>query len=340
MENQLCEFYKKDKMAMFDLIKLEYNENNFDMVRRYSKIYLEYFSKFRDEMCSDVYFFYGIATKCTDHIQGLLLLETATLMDTCKQKDEISTHLTKLNSVPNLLHFIFFKEKEFQKHYYACIKSASIHMPTFDIIVHNDEEPTENVWWEKVKQITNVKVQHYQRPKWFDGFQIEHVQYSADIARLEILFQYGGVYLDTDMLILKDISPILTRGGVILSTESGAHDYINSILVSVPCNIFLIHILNAFKSYLRITDCWATHIREGVKSLLTPENIERYNIEILDHNLFFGFRWLDTYKFQEIDTYISPEMFGIHLFDTIHFKILAESSYLNGLCDKYFNENE
>tara|TARA_B110000483_G_scaffold111843_1_gene135978 strand:+ start:3552 stop:4568 length:1017 start_codon:yes stop_codon:yes gene_type:complete len=335
MEIQLCEFYKKDKNTMFELIKSEYHKNNYDTVSAYSSIYLRLFSKIQDEMCSDVYFFTGIATKSTDNIQALILLETAASMGTCQFKEEIGTHLPQEETIPSLIHFIYFKEKEFQKHHYACIKSASVHMPTFDIIVHNDEEPTDNVWWEMVKLAQNVKVQYYKRPKCFDGFQIEHVQYSADIARLEILFLYGGVYLDTDMLILKDFSSILNKGRIIFSTESGTHDYINSILISVPCNMFIMHMLNAFKSFLRITDCWATHIREGVGTLLTIENIQRYRIEILDHTLFYGFRWLDTFKFNEIEKYIQIEMFGIHLFDTIHHSVLVDNPYLNKLCAEY-----
>ena len=95
--------------------------------------------------------------------------------------------------------------------------------------------------------------------------------------------------------------------------------------------MFLMHILEIFKSYLRITNCWATHIREGVGTLLTTENIAKYNIKILDHQLFFNFRWLDSWKFQNIEENVTEEMFGVHLFDTIHFETLVNSPFLNKL---------
>ena len=31
----------------------------------------------------------------------------------------------------------------------------------------------------------------------------------ADYVRVKILYNYGGIYLDTDMEIIKDISPLL-----------------------------------------------------------------------------------------------------------------------------------
>ena len=326
------DFYKKDKNAMFSQIQQEYEQGQYREVVKYSNIYLNYFSKIHDKMCSDVYYYNAIAHENTDVVTSRILKETSASVLGNNDENNDKTE------IPKILHFIYFKEKEFQKHYYVCIKSAAVNMSDYKIIIHNDEEPVDNVWWNMTKSIDNVKINKYKRPTVFDNFQVGHVQYAADIARLEILYDYGGVYLDTDMLILKDFSSIIDNDySIIFSTESGSHDYINSILISKPSNMFLMHILQIFKSYLRITDCWATHIREGVNTLLTRENTNKYHIQILDHRSFFNFRWLDTWKFQNIEQNITEEMFGVHLFDTIHFDILVDNEYLHKLYIEFSN---
>ena len=48
--------------------------------------------------------------------------------------------------------------------------------------------------------------------------------YVADVVRFQKLYEYGGIYLDTDMLILKDMSPLLEK------------DYKNNSDKSTSCN--------------------------------------------------------------------------------------------------------
>ena len=35
------------------------------------------------------------------------------------------------------------------------------------------------------------------------GNEIEHFAHKADVIRLEVLRDYGGIYLDTDVLVIK-----------------------------------------------------------------------------------------------------------------------------------------
>lgn len=52
-----------------------------------------------------------------------------------------------------------------------------------------------------------------------DAFEDKQFAFVADVARLEYLLDTGGVYLDTDVEVCKDLTPFLAREALSLSME-------------------------------------------------------------------------------------------------------------------------
>ena len=68
-------------------------------------------------------------------------------------------------------------------------------------------------WWEKVQPFLNlIKIKP---PDTINGKQIAHPAHQADVARLNILIEHGGIYLDLDILCVKSFAPLLHHSFVL-----------------------------------------------------------------------------------------------------------------------------
>lgn len=85
-----------------------------------------------------------------------------------------------------------------------CIESWKKTCPDFEI----------KEWNERNFPVEHFPFAHhmYQEKKW---------AFVADYARLHILYEHGGFYLDTDMLLLQSLSPLTTHTCVLGEEEPG-----------------------------------------------------------------------------------------------------------------------
>lgn len=98
----------------------------------------------------------------------------------------------KKQQIPKVLHYFWFGKAELPKLEQRCIKSWREKCPDYEI--RRWDESNYDVSKNKYMQ------QAYEAKKW--GFV-------PDYARLDIIYQYGGIYLDTDVEILKCLDPLL-----------------------------------------------------------------------------------------------------------------------------------
>ena len=86
--------------------------------------------------------------------------------------------------------------------YQAVKRAYEIHNP--DIIYFWTNLPELTCEWGK-KILPMVELMECELPTEYDGVEIVYPQYISDIMRLEILDEYGGIYMDTDMLLKKPL---------------------------------------------------------------------------------------------------------------------------------------
>ncbi len=340
-ENKLDKYKKLNKEQLFNICNDLYEKQNFIEYDVASKLYLDYFKEINDKEKQKIIFLNGCRNFNTDKEKAICDYETLYNDNECDEEIRKFTgwNLDMLypknnESIPKIVHLIYFKERELELYNYVCILSMIQHMKDYSFVMYNDIEPTENIYWQKLKNNSKIDFKKHNRPKEFDGFDINYVQYAADITRLELLYEYGGIYMDLDMLILKNFDNLIKNKDFYISYESGKDDsvLINSILISKPKNEFIKIWLDSFKTGLRMNK-WAYHISKQNKYLLDTNKsyLIKYNIEILDSKYFFNFRWTDIDKFQNIKDNITQDMYGIHLFDTI----LKDTLKNNIFFDKY-----
>ena len=92
------------------------------------------------------------------------------------------------------IHYCWFGDKKLSKLAKKCIKSWKKYLPDYKIICWNEENTD-------INECPFIK-EAYEKKKW---------AFVADYARVKALYEYGGIYFDTDMLIKKDIKFLLEK---------------------------------------------------------------------------------------------------------------------------------
>jgi len=242
------------------------------------------------------------------------------------------------SSIPKIIHILYFGETDFYNFHHRCLHSMLQYMPNYEIRIYNAKEPVGNVYWDDIKKQPRISIHKMDPPVFYDGFELKHFQYKADVVRLELLYKHGGVYLDLDMLITRPFDNVFASGHSFYISEeraNGAGDgaLINAFLAAKPKNGFIQLWLNEFKSGLRL-GIWATHIRDSNKKLLQehPHYMHKYHIRILDGKLFMPLHWQDTVAFIQSETVphdFPPESYGTHLWETILGDVMRKNEFLH-----------
>jgi len=108
--------------------------------------------------------------------------------------------------IDNKFHFVYIKERAWKLHHYLSVKSAHQRSGATEIVLWCDELP-EGEWWERTKPYVNI--QRVIAPKAIFGKPITQPAHKSDVIRLMVLNEHGGIYADTDVIIVKPFTDLL-----------------------------------------------------------------------------------------------------------------------------------
>ena len=107
-------------------------------------------------------------------------------------------------SIPKVIHYCWFGKGKMPAIAEKCIKSWKKYCPDYEIVCWNEDnfDLTQNRYMREA----------YEAGKW---------AFVSDFARLKIIYDHGGIYLDTDVEIIKPIDPLLENNGFMGFDEKG-----------------------------------------------------------------------------------------------------------------------
>lgn len=117
---------------------------------------------------------------------------------------------TDVYVVPNIVHFVWFapdNQKPLSFINYLSIKSAHKIQRPEAILLHFNFLPA-GEWWERLLREVPITLVHKVAPEEIHGQKISHAFHKGDVAKLEILVEYGGIYLDYDVIVLNSLDPV------------------------------------------------------------------------------------------------------------------------------------
>lgn len=132
----------------------------------------------------------------------------------------------------------------------------------------------------------------------------------ADIMRYEILYKYGGIYLDIDFEIFKNLEPLITHDLVVCNEDSNINEYMtNAFIYSIAGNTCLKNCVDNIKTcplggtinVSIATGPW--YFRKQIS--LEDARVLPTHVMYPTHYTQKGFR----------PDYFSPETYGIHHWD-------------------------
>ncbi|CAF0943090.1 unnamed protein product [Adineta steineri] len=205
---------------------------------------------------------------------------------------------------------------EFHLINYLVLLSARQQIKPKQIYLHYSFEPT-GYWWLKAKQdrqlnLTLVKIPPitsiYNHP-------LHHHAHRSDIARLETLDKYGGIYLDLDVLVLKSFSKLISNSyqvEAIFAWEDKQYNTIcNAVIIAPIHSKFLRRIYQSYQSFN--SSCWACH-----SVFLTGQlaNIYQNEVYVLPSKAFFTPSWSHIGELYLYNKYNFKNNYACHLWNS------------------------
>lgn len=111
--------------------------------------------------------------------------------------------------VPNVVHYIQLDNHTMGFTMYLSIKSVLINHVPDRIFIHCDCERMEGRYARKLEGEPLITINKIERIKRIYGKKISWVQHASDFIRILTLIQFGGIYLDNDMFVIKSLRHFL-----------------------------------------------------------------------------------------------------------------------------------
>lgn len=170
------------------------------------------------------------------------------------------------------IHYCWFGGKPLPKLAKKCIKSWKKYLPDYEIIEWNENNVDLN-------ECPFIK-EAYENKKW---------AFVADYARTKAIYEMGGIYFDTDMLITKDISFLLDK-----ETFLGVEDsmMVNAAVwgASKPKSSFAKEMINFYKSqeHFDIDNIYKISIPRIITRILDKYGFDPSinKVQILNKNIY------------------------------------------------------
>ena len=240
-----------------------------------------------------------------------------------KNEEFIRTY-NRPTKIPNIIHFIFFGYTEFLPIHYISIKSAiEVHKPN-KVYLYNSIRPKNNKYWDEILKNNVVEIVDIIAPEEFNNVKLEKFQYKADITRMELLIQQGGIYLDIDVISLKPFSSLLEKS-LVLGVESSddpettdlneIKSITNAVMLAEPNHPFLNDWLGQIGDNL-VNKKWAYHAVCLPLEILKQSN---YEYTLLPRKYFMPFDFRDDYIFSDDRSHLDKleDSYTMHLWETI-----------------------
>jgi mannosyltransferase OCH1-like enzyme len=216
--------------------------------------------------------------------------------------------------IPNIVHYIFglkayFEGVPFRFYQYLSIKSAHDVLKPEKMYLHYVFEP-KGKWWEAAKKYLTL-----------NKITLSTAIHGSDVLRLQVLHKHGGIYLDTNVFVLKSFDPLRRYEAVMGSVgPSGTMGLDNSIILAAPQSPWVQLYLDNIQRLS--ADDYTSHSRLLPKMLADSHpNL----IRVLNHRQFFWPLCLEheRKKIYRYFTYDYSKQFAIRLWDSQELQALT-----------------
>ena len=204
--------------------------------------------------------------------------------------------------VPKIIHYCWFGHGEYSPEIRMCFASWKKYCPDWEIRLWDESNSPMNVQWVK------------------DAYKHQKYAFVADYVRFWVLYNYGGVYLDTDMLLVKPLDSFLHHS-VFLGREDAFNvsmGIIGSVCHSDFCKMCLSYYdAMDFKlvSPPIITRVITPHLFQyGLSEDDCTQSLSN-DIVVYKSEFFYPIHYSTQFELSSISEYIKEDTIAVHLWN-------------------------
>lgn len=123
-------------------------------------------------------------------IMQITELKSAPIVTITKKSDKML--------IPKKIHYCWFSGKPMPDFLKQCMETWKIFCPDYELICWNEENYD-------INRIPYIR----------EAYEVGKYSFVSDVVRLDILYQYGGIYLDTDVSLIKNLDSLLYQQGFV-----------------------------------------------------------------------------------------------------------------------------
>ena len=177
--------------------------------------------------------------------------------------------------IPKYIHFCWFGKGEKSELSLKCIASWKKYLPEHTIIEWNEDNCD-------IEEIPYVR-QAYHNKKY---------AFVSDYFRLKALYEYGGIYFDTDYELLKPLDRILLSKGTLITGLESINNALTAIIIAEPHNSIIKELMDTYlkRQFVNVEGQMdLTPINEGFSKVLKKYGVKvnRNEYQSLDNGIVF-----------------------------------------------------
>ena len=147
-------------------------------------------------------------------------IEVVTLKDSCLASFT-NRCCTDDRGIPNIVHYVWYFKKEMKFCMFLSMISIIRYVRPCLILFHGKYLPYGKYWDYVIRIYPNVLHVKRPRPLYIFGKKISFHEHSGDIMRMDALMELGGMYFDTDTIVLRDLDPLRKYNMTLCRQSSG-----------------------------------------------------------------------------------------------------------------------
>ncbi|RWS25409.1 uncharacterized protein B4U80_07413 [Leptotrombidium deliense] len=110
--------------------------------------------------------------------------------------------------VPDIVHMVRFENHFLDFVTYISIKSILKNHKPKQLYIHCDCDDLKGKYWDLIDK-SIITVRNIERPKFIFGQKLSSVFHASDVTRIKVLMDFGGIFVDNDVFVVKSLKPFL-----------------------------------------------------------------------------------------------------------------------------------
>ncbi len=202
--------------------------------------------------------------------------------------------------IPKIIHYCWFGGNPLPKSAIKCINSWRKYCPDYEIVEWNEN---------------NIDLSSNQYVK--EAYKKKKYAFVSDYARLYALYTYGGIYLDTDVEVLKSFDDLLDNYGVFGFEEKNF--VATSFIAACPKNTIIKEFLDTYSSRIFKKDDGTIDTTTNVDVLTKMLHSKGLSLnnekQEIDGNIIFPKEYFSPYDYIKSINSSTVNSYCIHWYD-------------------------